>query len=103
MNRPKYISKCRRKTIIEENNRLERLNEYIEYNLKTKNDVSEVNRSVLDITDKIEEQYRLSKIDDNDNLYRQLDHSKWIEREHNRLEREYLDYMVNCKCKRTVY
>lgn len=103
MNRPKYISKFRRKTIIEENDRIKKLNEHIEHNLKAKNDLSEVNRTIFDANNKIEErQDELSKIDDNDNLYRELDQSKWKEREYKRLESEYLDYIVNVKADTTL-
>ncbi|OII73055.1 uncharacterized protein cubi_02286 [Cryptosporidium ubiquitum] len=103
MNRPKYKSKLRRNTIIEEKNRSKLLNEHIKYSLKIKNKLSDVNRAKLNAAYEIEnKQDQLSKVDDNDDLNRNFDHLKWREREYNRLKREYLDYIGNCKSNRTL-
>lgn len=98
MNRPKYKSKLRRKTITKEKNLSKALNDHIKYNLNIKNEPSDVNYLGLDTTDEIKNiEDQLSKADDNDELNRNSDHLRWIEREYNRLKNEHFEHMVNRK------
>ncbi|KAK9171984.1 hypothetical protein CmeUKMEL1_04655 [Cryptosporidium meleagridis] len=102
MNRPKYISKLRRKTIIEEKNRSKAINESIKFSLKIKNELSDFSCTRIETEYEINNQKdKTSKVDDNDEPNRKLDYLKWKEREYKRLKREHFDYVVSFKCNNT--
>ncbi|TRY51056.1 Microfibril-associated/Pre-mRNA processing-telated protein [Cryptosporidium tyzzeri] len=102
MNRPKYISKLRRKTIIIEKNRSQAINETIKFSLNIKDELSDVSCARIDTECELKNQKdKPSKVDDHDEINRKLDYLRWKEREYKRLKGEHFDYMVNSKCNHT--
>ncbi|KAH8584484.1 uncharacterized protein ELE39_002578 [Cryptosporidium sp. chipmunk genotype I] len=98
MGLPKFISRPRRKTIIEEKNRTKVIDESIKYNLNFKAELSAASCNRLYTKYEFEKKQDNSlKADDNDGINRKLDYLAWMEREYKRLKREHYDYMVNCK------